>query len=222
LHGRQEIHEEGNAEGHVKEDILGGMLGARQDSYVITTKVKHYVKLHFTRPWNLVNGERIRSLEAEYRSSLPRIPSLIWPLVFTAFCVAGLIGGISDTQAPPGTSLFAVALGTLGGWWIYSRLKTRQRAIDMIQTRIQRRRELLSEAQGLLSGDHAGELPSAMNATAFDTDVRGRDRQKQEPVASQVHATASPSCPDCGKVAESRHRYCTGCGARLSRELEPR
>lgn len=72
LHGRQEIHEKGDAYG--RPDFLD------RSTYLITTKVHHYVKLHFVRSLDLPNLDKIRELENEYRSlSVPRFPSIVPP-----------------------------------------------------------------------------------------------------------------------------------------------
>ena len=89
LQGRQEMHEEGDAEG--APSIFG-------DEYVIKTKVSHYVKLHFVRPLSIPNLDRIKLLEAQYFSlpfpNFPRLASggwfllmfwwFLWPLWY--FC----------------------------------------------------------------------------------------------------------------------------------------
>lgn len=76
LQGRQEIHEEGDTEG--SPDLIG-------DGYTVRTKVSVYVKLHFVRNMELPNIERIRELEAEYKSvERPRFPALVpggFPLI---------------------------------------------------------------------------------------------------------------------------------------------
>lgn len=77
LHGRQEIHEEGDAEGG--PDLIG-------NGYTITTKVNKYVKLHMIRSMEEPNLARIRQLEAEYNAMpRPKFPALVpggFPLVF--------------------------------------------------------------------------------------------------------------------------------------------
>ncbi len=69
LHGRQEMHEEGNTEGG--PNLLG-------DGYTVKTQVSTYVKLHFVRSMEMPNIGRIRELETEYNSlARPQYPSLV-------------------------------------------------------------------------------------------------------------------------------------------------
>lgn len=88
LQGRQEIHEEGDAYG--RPSYLS------DNTYVIKTKVSHYVKLHFVRSLALTNLPSIKSLEQQYFSiPFPEFPRLLpggfaliifwypfWPLWF--------------------------------------------------------------------------------------------------------------------------------------------
>ncbi len=70
LHGRQEIHEEGEAYG--RPSFIDS------SEYIIKVKVHHYVKLHFTRSLGLPNLERIRALEAQYFGlPYPNFPALV-------------------------------------------------------------------------------------------------------------------------------------------------
>jgi len=57
LHGRQEVHEQGDAYG--RPSLSGS-------EYITTTKVSKYVKLHFTRNLSTPNLDRVRQLEQEY------------------------------------------------------------------------------------------------------------------------------------------------------------
>jgi len=72
LQGRQEVHEEGDAYG--RPSYLD------RTTYLIKTKVYHYVKLHFVRSLSLPNLDKIRELENEYLSlPVPRFPSIVPP-----------------------------------------------------------------------------------------------------------------------------------------------
>lgn len=83
LHGRQEIHKE---IGGRLVPVEGGNRGPW--TYAIEKKFSSYVKLHFVRPLNLPNLDKIRQIESEYwslRASYPKSPStisFIWPLSF--------------------------------------------------------------------------------------------------------------------------------------------
>lgn len=77
LHGRQELHEQGDAYG--SPSLLNS------STYVIKTSVSHYVKLHFVRPLSLPNLDQIRPLEEQYFAlPFPEFPRLLpggWLLI---------------------------------------------------------------------------------------------------------------------------------------------
>src|SRR5215467_12299305 len=84
LHGRQEIHQEG--------DAYGRPTYMDSSTYVVKVKVSHYVKLHFVRALSLPNIQSIKQLETEYNNlTLPRLPGLGWPIGITAFFSFGVI-----------------------------------------------------------------------------------------------------------------------------------
>ena len=90
LQGRQEIHEEGDAYGRPSY--------ISSDTYVVKTKVRKYVKLHFVRDLDLPNLEKIRNLETEYFNlPYPGTQSLLWPIIFTLLPIPGTITGILGT-----------------------------------------------------------------------------------------------------------------------------
>lgn len=139
LQGRQEIHEEGDAEG--APSILG-------DKYVIKTKVSHYVKLHFVRSLSLPNLDQIKKIESEYFNlpfpEPPTIKSFIWPSLF-------VFGGlISLTNSDTGAGIVGfLLLGGLGGWWFYSKVKKRQKNLAICNQTIKRQEELINKLQSL-------------------------------------------------------------------------
>ena len=116
LQGRQEIHEEGETTGGPN---LSG------DTYVIKTKVSHYVKLHFVRSFSLPNLTGIRKLESEY-SNLP-FPAplrLRWPIILTIFPIIGIIMQLSDSKHfELGQVVVGIIWACLCGFWTYSRLQ---------------------------------------------------------------------------------------------------
>jgi len=130
LQGRQEIHEEGNAETHGRPSYVSS------NTYVVktTTTVKQYVKLHFTRSLNLPNLDQVKQIEAEYLSlPFPGPGSLVGPIV-----LMGLIGigGVYPAFARMGHNV-ARGLGELVFWgvfialgylWLTTRLKKRRQA----------------------------------------------------------------------------------------------
>jgi len=91
LQGRQEMHEEGDAYG--SPSLLDS------STYVIKTKVSHYVKLHFVRPLSLPNLDRIKPLEAQYFGlPFPEFPRLVpggiflllfWWYLWPLWCIFG-------------------------------------------------------------------------------------------------------------------------------------
>lgn len=141
LQNRQEIHEEGDAEG--RPALFG-------DGYVMNIKVKHYVKLHFARSLTLPNLDRIRKIEGEYESRpFPSPPSIKWPYILTGFFVLGVL--IGNPQDPITARVVFGLLTAAGVYWIRSRGKKRTEAIAICQASVTRRAELLAEAQGALN-----------------------------------------------------------------------
>jgi hypothetical protein len=135
LQGRQEIHEEGDAEG--SSSILG-------DKYVVTTKVSHYVKLHFVRSLAMPDLDRVRAIEAEY-FSLPFLegPSLKWPIGLAVFFLIGVIVG--NPQDPVTARLVFALFTGLCGYWVYVRHQKREVARSTSEASLARRAELASQ-----------------------------------------------------------------------------
>lgn len=139
LQGRQEIHQEGDAEG--APSIMG-------DSYVIRTKVSHYVKLHLVRPLSAQNLDRIRAIENEYFGlPFPGGPSLSWPLGLTVFCLLGVF--IGSPEDPIAARLFFVMLTALCGYWVYKRWNKREHARLTCEASQARRKELVDQLSTL-------------------------------------------------------------------------
>ena len=148
LQGRQEIM------GHLKEaetsDNLftamwrGGVEGATGKKYV---EYDHYVKLHFVRDLNLPNLQTIKKLETEcYNLPFPEIPafkSFIWP---SLFILVGLLSLGSPGQS--GIIPFFLFVG-LGAWWFYSKVKKRQKNLDICGQSLKKQEELIRQLQSL-------------------------------------------------------------------------
>lgn len=140
LQGRQEIHEEGDAYGRPSY--------IDSSTYVVKTKVKHYVKLHFVRSLSLANIETIKQVEADYNSlPFPAPPSLVWPIGLTAFCALGVI--IGNPQDPVTARIFFAVLTALCGYWVSRRLSKRKAAVATCQDSAMKSRQLLEHATAL-------------------------------------------------------------------------
>jgi hypothetical protein len=139
LQGRQEIHEEGDAEGG--PSIFG-------DAYVIKTKVSHYVKLHFARPLSTPHLDRIKPIEAEYFSlPFPGGPSLKWPIGLGAFFLLGVF--IGNPQDPVAARVFFAVLTALCGFWVYRRVQTRELARSACAASLAKQKELVEQLRSL-------------------------------------------------------------------------
>ena len=138
LQGRQEIHEEGDAEG--RRSLFG-------DTYVVTTKVKHYVKLHFVRSLELNNLKQIRTLETEYRSlAYPEAPSVKGAAVMIVLGLFGLWVGSGSA----GIVLISLLMMGVGGYIVYSAQKTKQSNAAILEDSRSRGQRILAEAGQLL------------------------------------------------------------------------
>lgn len=146
LQGRQEMHEEGNAYG--RASFLDS------STYVIKTKVFHYVKLHFARNLSLPNLEKITALENEYFSlSFTKPPGIAFPVCFTIF---GVLGGLSSIEQLASEGLAGITLMavfaiwiTLGIRWITSRKKQRADAEIKNSNNVIRLHEITRELASL-------------------------------------------------------------------------
>ena len=138
LQSRQEIHEEGDAEG--KPSLFGG-------SYVIKTKVWHYVKLHFVRPLSTPGLDKIKGIEAEYFSlPLPAGPSLRWPL---GLGILFMVMGLSTLGEDILVGLSVITAAALCGFWYYKALGGRKTASVEREASLARRRELDAQLSAL-------------------------------------------------------------------------
>lgn len=148
LHGRQEIHERGEAYG--RPSYLS------DSTYIVKTTVHSYVKLHFVRSLNLPNRDEVRKLEAEYSSlPFPATPSLVAPGCFTAFWLFGIPVSLVMMSEDLSTGLgllgvYAVFIA-LGIFWVSGRRKKRKGAQETCIKSLSRANELRLEAQRLLA-----------------------------------------------------------------------
>jgi hypothetical protein len=146
LQGRQEIHEEGDAYGRPSY--------VSDSTYVVKTKVRHYVKLHFTRSLSLPNIDKVKQIEAEYFSlPFPGPASLVGPIVVMVFFGIGIfpaIGAMSQNMAEGFGLLvvYGVFVG-LGYLWLQSRLKKRREAAATCGKSARRMKELRSALDAL-------------------------------------------------------------------------
>jgi hypothetical protein len=152
LQGRQEIQQEG--------DAFGRPSYLDSTTYIVKTKVSHYVKLHFIRGLSLPNLGSIRQLEMEYDNlPFPAPAPIGWPLGITVFFSIGVIMVLVPSGLPvkllPGYALFA-ALGVL---WLMSRLKKRGAAAERRTLSMKRANEILVESRRL--GELGGQSASA-------------------------------------------------------------
>jgi hypothetical protein len=146
LQGRQEIHEEGDAY---------GAPSLFSDSYVIKTKVHHYVKLHLVRPVALPNIDKIKSLENEYSSlPFPALPSLKGPTILTGFGVLAVLIGFASIGQPgsPGIGGLVVYFAILaaGVLWVRSRLAKKRAATEVCTSSLRRMEEIRASLPSLL------------------------------------------------------------------------
>jgi hypothetical protein len=145
LHGRQEMHEEGDAEG--RPSITGS-------TYVVRTKVHRYVKLHFVRSLSMPNLQRIKQLEQEYfGQTFPPVPTMTVPGCFALFGAVGIVICLAmiNQQGSPG--IFGVIMYivwvALGYLWIKSRQKKRADATTKRDASIARMAVIRQEVAGL-------------------------------------------------------------------------
>jgi hypothetical protein len=147
LHGRQEVHQEGDAFGRPSFD---------GSSYIVKTKVQSYVKLHLARGLDLPYIDEIRRLEAEYFGQpFTSIPGMKAPGCFTLFGVVGILIcavmlGQHGAPGPFGVVMYSIwtLLGIL--WW-RSRTVKRQKILTANTASTTRMGEIKREAARLLS-----------------------------------------------------------------------
>ena len=148
LQGRQEIHEEGEAYGRPSY--------VDSSTYVVKTTVHHYVKLHFIRSLNLPNLEKVKQIESEYFSStFPGPASLVGPIVVMGFSGIGIFPALGQMSQNVLGGLGMLAVYTLfiglGYRWLKSRQNKRKEAETICAKSVNRRSELKSELQLLMS-----------------------------------------------------------------------
>ena len=136
LENRQEIHEQGNA-----------VTKRESDGYVTTTEISKYVKLHLTRPRNLPNIDRLKTLENEYNSlPYPQNPTLGWPIGLTGFFGLGVLVNLSNGVKGV---LVCLVLAALCGYWLYRNINKRQVVTQVRAKSGARAHELVTEAESL-------------------------------------------------------------------------
>lgn len=166
LQNRQEIHEEGDTEGRPS------IFAEFNHTYVITTKVYHYIKLHFVRSLNLKHYAEIKRIEDECRSqpfpALPTLKSYFW---IGSGCIFGIPG--PSLFLIMGLFLVAIALGDssqganrmwaqmqagtifsfLGGAWLALKLYFRNKKIAIHKASIQKCQELIAQLPPIEEAD---------------------------------------------------------------------
>lgn len=132
LHNRQEMHIEGDAEG--RPSLTGS-------SYITTTKISHYVKLHFVRSLGLPKLDEIKKLESEYFNlPFPVNPSLKGPIIILAVGLLPLLmGGGKKVLAG---SLILIAAG---GVWFFLNFKKRNEHTQIRTGSLNRREEIMKQ-----------------------------------------------------------------------------
>ncbi len=146
LQGRQEIHEEGDAYG--APSISG-------NSYVIKTKVSHYVKLHFVRNLGLPNLETLKNFENEY-FNVPfiELPGMKGPVFFTLFGILGILVNLVSINQPGSPGIGAVIMmlvwSALGVLWIKSRRTKRATALAQNQASVARMDAIRKQVASLM------------------------------------------------------------------------
>lgn len=148
LQGRQEMREEGEAYGRPSY--------VSSNTYIIKTKVHHYVKLHFVRSFSMPDLQAIRQLESEYFNlQFPPSRSLVWPIIFTLFPLPGGVGMLADPFGRAG-SPGLLGLLIVGGWvflgirWIRSRRAQNEEAERIREASAKRAQEILAETDRLV------------------------------------------------------------------------
>jgi hypothetical protein len=146
LQGRQEMHEQGDAYGRPS---------ITSDSYVVTTKVNKYVKLHFARSLAIPNLARVRELEQEFfGQQIPASPTLTAPGCFTLFGVVGVIVCLAMINQKGAPGMFGVIMYivwvALGYLWIRSRQRKRADAAAKREAILRRSTEIRKEVAALV------------------------------------------------------------------------
>jgi hypothetical protein len=141
MQNRQEFHQEGEAYG--RPSYLDS------STYIVKTKISHFVKLHFARSVSLPNLQSIQQLEAE-RDHLPfpSLPSLGWPIGITAFFSFGILL-VMFGAAPINLLPVYLGLAGLGAYWTYRRLQKRKIASEERARSLERAKDILIEVSRL-------------------------------------------------------------------------
>ncbi|MDP1814639.1 MAG: hypothetical protein Q8K92_09355 [Leadbetterella sp.] len=137
MHGRQEIHQQGDAYG--RPSYLDN------STYLIKTKVSSYVKLHFIRQLSLPNIDKIKQIESEYFDvSFPALPSTASYILPTILILVGLML-VLDSGAPGLVAL--LLLGGGGGYLFYSNIKTRNKNLKLCAQGAAKQAEIITKLQ---------------------------------------------------------------------------
>ncbi len=182
LQNRQEFHEEGDVEGRPS------MLAEFNNTYVITTKVHHYVKLHFVRSLNLKGYGEIKRIEDECRKqSFPKqasFKSYLFPIGLLALGVFSVFGAFPpDMESSSSTTVVFV----IGGFWL---------AIKIL---LLKKRQVTRHASAKRCQTLIAKLP------AFD--------EVASPAVEQ--AKDMKDCPLCGESIKASAVLCRFCNNKL-------
>lgn len=201
LQSRQEIHEEGDTVGRPS------IFAEFNHTYLVTTKVHHYVKLHFVRSLNLKNYAEIKRIEDECRNQpfppLPTLKSYLW-LSYRGCLFLSLPGPVSIILL--GLLLAAIAVGDtsmnstqrveklqagaifacVGGAWLGLKLYLRSKKVQIHKASIRGCQELIAK------------LPPITEAT---------------PPVEQTQDTKD--CPLCGESIKANAVICRFCNSKL-------
>lgn len=116
-----------------------------------TFEYDHYVKLHFARSMSTPNLDQIKSKESEYFNlPFPRVPSLKWPVLFSAFFAFGVLMTLVG-PIPGAADAVYLPMAGLGAWWINSRVKKQRATRQVLEQSANRMREIKAELQSIVS-----------------------------------------------------------------------
>ena len=141
LQGRQEMHEEGDAYG--RESFSGS-------SYIITTKVKHYVKLHFVRSVSMKRLPEIKEIETEYNSlPFPTAGISKGPFILAGVGNLAIVGGLAGNPSAGGFFSPVLLLLLPAGIWFFFQMQRSQKNGGIRAQSARRRDELFSQLSAL-------------------------------------------------------------------------
>lgn len=156
LHGRQEIQIESGKGGRRR---MTGELSRDlfiPDGYKLVLEsersLRHYVKLHFIRPINFKNSDKLNVLENEYFSlEFLKRPRLKAPILLGCFSSLFLLTVVKSTAKEVAGFLLILSIGGCGYWLYYIGKKRKQ--IDAKNKEIEiKGEEILRKAELLVEG----------------------------------------------------------------------